>query len=67
MSDASGHTSLQGAHVVVTGAARGIGEALALGVELDLYVHPGAGHGVNFGLNATGFYGEITKFLDANF
>jgi hypothetical protein len=35
--------------------------------KLDLYVHPGAGHDVNFGLNATGFYGEITKFLDANF
>lgn len=35
--------------------------------KLNLYVHPGAGHDVNFGLNATGFYGEITKFLDANF
>ncbi|KAF2831172.1 alpha/beta-hydrolase [Ophiobolus disseminans] len=30
---------------------------------IDSFVHPGAGHGVNFGKNATGFYGGITAFL----
>ncbi|KAF2816638.1 alpha/beta-hydrolase [Mytilinidion resinicola] len=35
--------------------------------DLNLYVHPGAGHGVNFGFNATVFYGKITAFLDKNF
>ncbi|KAF2496778.1 alpha/beta-hydrolase [Lophium mytilinum] len=35
--------------------------------DLNLYVHPGAGHGVNFGFNATVFYGKITEFLDKNF
>lgn len=31
---------------------------------LEGYVHPGAGHGINFGKNATGFYTVITEFLD---
>ncbi|KAF2187680.1 alpha/beta-hydrolase [Zopfia rhizophila CBS 207.26] len=34
---------------------------------LETYVHPGAGHGINYGANATGFYGEIVGFLDRNF
>jgi pimeloyl-ACP methyl ester carboxylesterase len=33
---------------------------------LKTYVHPGAGHGVNFATNATGFYGELISFLDEN-
>jgi pimeloyl-ACP methyl ester carboxylesterase len=28
------------------------------------FVHPGAGHGVNFGKNATGFYEGISNFLE---
>jgi pimeloyl-ACP methyl ester carboxylesterase len=32
----------------------------------ESYVHPGAGHGINFAANATGFYGEIVGFLDRN-
>lgn len=35
--------------------------------NLEVYLHPGAGHGVNFGRNATGFFGEIVGFLERNF
>ncbi len=31
--------------------------------KIETYVHPGAGHGVNFATNATGFYQEIFGFL----
>lgn len=34
---------------------------------LETYVHPGAGHGVNFNRNAPVFYGKIVSFLDNNF
>ncbi|KAF2464114.1 alpha/beta-hydrolase [Lindgomyces ingoldianus] len=34
---------------------------------LETYAHPGAGHGVNFGANATGFFGKTVEFLDKNF
>jgi hypothetical protein len=30
---------------------------------VESFVHPGAGHGVNFGKNATGFYAGISDFL----
>jgi pimeloyl-ACP methyl ester carboxylesterase len=33
---------------------------------LETYVHPGAGHGVNFARNSTGFFGELIGFLDRN-
>lgn len=33
---------------------------------LETYVHPGAGHGVNFNKNATGFYEVIVGFLNKN-
>ncbi|KAF2118209.1 Alpha/Beta hydrolase protein [Lophiotrema nucula] len=35
--------------------------------DVEGYVHPGAGHGVNFGANATGFYDVIGEFLDKSF
>jgi pimeloyl-ACP methyl ester carboxylesterase len=31
---------------------------------VESFVHPGAGHGINFGYNATGFYNSIIGFLD---
>ncbi|ORY18959.1 Alpha/Beta hydrolase protein [Clohesyomyces aquaticus] len=34
--------------------------------HLETYLHPGAGHGVNFAHNATGFYATIMSFLDRN-
>ena len=33
---------------------------------IETYLHPHAGHGINFAANATGFYGEIMSFLDRN-
>jgi hypothetical protein len=30
---------------------------------LEIAVHPGSGHGINFNLNATGAFGVITDFL----
>lgn len=32
--------------------------------RVESYVHPGVGHGINLGLNATGFYGVVTDFLE---
>lgn len=34
---------------------------------LETYLHPGVGHGLNFGANATGFYDVVVRFLDAHF
>jgi hypothetical protein len=34
---------------------------------VETYLHPDAGHGVNFAANATGFYDVLTSFLDRNF
>lgn len=34
--------------------------------KLETYLHPGAGHGINFAQNATVFYETITSFLDRN-
>jgi hypothetical protein len=31
----------------------------------DTYVHPGAGHGINFSHNATGFYDYILAYVDS--
>jgi pimeloyl-ACP methyl ester carboxylesterase len=31
---------------------------------IDTFLHPGAGHGVNFAENATGFYAGISRFLE---
>ncbi|KAF2651551.1 alpha/beta-hydrolase [Lophiostoma macrostomum CBS 122681] len=36
------------------------------GTKPDTYVHPGAGHGVNFGHNATGFYDHILRYIDSS-
>ena len=35
--------------------------------DVEGYVHPGSGHGVNFNANATGFYNVIGEFLDKSF
>lgn len=46
----------------------GVAENIFKGSKaLELYVHPGAGHGINFNKNATGSYESITSFLDRNF
>jgi hypothetical protein len=34
--------------------------------KLETYVHPGAGHGVNFNKNAKVFYAKIFDFIDRN-
>ena len=34
--------------------------------KVETYLHPGAGHGINFARNATGFYATILDFLDRN-
>jgi hypothetical protein len=34
--------------------------------KLEMYVHPGSGHGVNFNRNATGMYEVVVNFLDDN-
>lgn len=31
---------------------------------IDAFLHPGAGHGINFAKNATGFYAGISGFLE---
>jgi hypothetical protein len=33
---------------------------------IETYLHPGAGHGVNFARNATTFFGKLTGFVDRN-
>lgn len=33
---------------------------------VETYLHPGAGHGVNFANNATSFYAKIIDFIDRN-
>ncbi|KAF2727034.1 alpha/beta-hydrolase [Polyplosphaeria fusca] len=33
---------------------------------LETYIHPGAGHGVNFANNATGFYATVIDFVNRN-
>ncbi|KAI9687994.1 MAG: hypothetical protein M1820_010356 [Bogoriella megaspora] len=45
----------------------GVADLLFSGTKPETYIHPGAGHGVNFAANATGFFGRIVAFLDGNF
>jgi len=48
--------------------ANGGQKSVFAGAEVvETYLHPGAGHGVNFAVNATGFYDVLTSFLDRNF
>jgi hypothetical protein len=53
------------------GNCNGILEHLAAEVfsnskSLEVAVHPGAGHAINFNYNATGAYGVIMDFLTKN-
>jgi hypothetical protein len=50
-----------------TFAAGGEKQVFAGAKTVETYLHPGAGHGVNFAANASGFYDVITSFLDRNF
>ncbi|KAF2799866.1 alpha/beta-hydrolase [Melanomma pulvis-pyrius CBS 109.77] len=50
-----------------TYAANGANQVFSGAEVVETYLHPGAGHGINFAANATGFYNVITSFLDRNF
>ena len=57
-------------YIVCDGTCNGIFEeparTLYKNAKLQLSLHPGASHHINFHKNATGAYGVITGFLEAN-
>ena len=74
--DASGykgpalHLSGELDYIVCDGYCPGIFEeparTLYRNAKLQLSLHPGTGHNINFHHNATGAYGVITGFLESN-